>query len=743
MNVSPRTPPTPTPGASGRDGTSAVDPSSTHRLLVGVGEAPWWVHLAVGLALSFTVMAAAAAGILLGVTAAWTILLAILGLTLSATGAQRKTLPSTAQVVVGYLGVLIAGASPYFWWAWSDPQSSNRVALLLALTSAIGLVLATRSGLLVAIGGCFALVALASGATSQRAWLVVALIVTLCALSVFGYLSNERPHSSRTAGYEALRRSFHPTVVIAAVLCVIVGLLLEGPVASLASRLGSSDLGSSPAFPNGGGGPGSGGFRTAADPVFRPGELSGGQGTLQYSDSFSIDSFGGAGTMPVLQMRYFQRRIGYGVLGPSLIRGQAFDSWDGNSWSANRQARVQSSGVMIFDRNEGYPTEPLITQAQVELLGGSTDLVFGEGRIATIDVGIDLITVNADETIRTATAMGKGSRYLVFSTRHPWRDGGPATPRSTLSNGISDFADYGVRAEHLDTSAVSDRTRQLALTIGNESTTIEGVEREIEKWLAANTGYDFTARQKQSPNDIVDDFLFESQRGWCEQVATATVMMLRVNGIPARLATGYLPSSRDKSGTVTALSRDAHAWVEMYLPGRGWAPRDPTAAVPLIKGPPDLDDSAGQLNWTLILVIVGAFALVVGVVALARPRLRRRHRVAIPWSIQRIHEFESFAAQRGTIRTRSQTLSEFACHVQQTAVPDARVGRVGQLLERERFAGPNQRCSDVEREWVEAALADLERQFPQQQQPRSLKRGRRRAKQRAQSTQSETLPDKS
>ena len=81
--------------------------------------------------------------------------------------------------------------------------------------------------------------------------------------------------------------------------------------------------------------------------------------------------------------------------------------------------------------------------------------------------------------------------------------------------------------------------------------------------------------------DAVDDFLFVSQRGFCEQIASALTVMLRSQGVPARLATGYLPGERDRvSGVWKVRASDAHAWVEVWFPETGWEAFDPTASVP-------------------------------------------------------------------------------------------------------------------------------------------------------------------
>ncbi len=80
--------------------------------------------------------------------------------------------------------------------------------------------------------------------------------------------------------------------------------------------------------------------------------------------------------------------------------------------------------------------------------------------------------------------------------------------------------------------------------------------------------------------DAVDAFLFDTRRGFCEHFAGAFVVLMRAAGIPARVVTGY------QGGTTNPLSdymivrqSDAHAWAEVWLPGKGWVREDPTAWV--------------------------------------------------------------------------------------------------------------------------------------------------------------------
>ncbi len=78
----------------------------------------------------------------------------------------------------------------------------------------------------------------------------------------------------------------------------------------------------------------------------------------------------------------------------------------------------------------------------------------------------------------------------------------------------------------------------------------------------------------------VDDFLFTTRRGFCEHYAGSFVFLMRAAGVPARVVTGYQGGERNPLGNYLIVrGRDAHAWAEVWLAGRGWVRVDPTAAV--------------------------------------------------------------------------------------------------------------------------------------------------------------------
>lgn len=78
----------------------------------------------------------------------------------------------------------------------------------------------------------------------------------------------------------------------------------------------------------------------------------------------------------------------------------------------------------------------------------------------------------------------------------------------------------------------------------------------------------------------IDEFWFQTRRGFCTHYAGALVFMLRAAGVPARMVGGYQGGEINPvTGHVMVRQYDAHAWVEYWLAGEGWRRVDPTAAV--------------------------------------------------------------------------------------------------------------------------------------------------------------------
>jgi len=97
-------------------------------------------------------------------------------------------------------------------------------------------------------------------------------------------------------------------------------------------------------------------------------------------------------------------------------------------------------------------------------------------------------------------------------------------------------------------------------------------------------GFHYTLQPPLLGRDSIDEFLFETRLGFCEHYAAAFVVLMRAVGIPARIVTGYQGGEVNPvDGNLTVRQSDAHAWAEVWLPGRGWKRVDPTAVVSPIR----------------------------------------------------------------------------------------------------------------------------------------------------------------
>jgi protein-glutamine gamma-glutamyltransferase len=109
----------------------------------------------------------------------------------------------------------------------------------------------------------------------------------------------------------------------------------------------------------------------------------------------------------------------------------------------------------------------------------------------------------------------------------------------------------------------------------------------LETWFRDPTAGGFVYDQTPPPPRIGTEPLIafvdptgedpNGRRGYCQHFAGAMTLMLRLLGVPSRIAAGFTSGSYDTDdSTWTVVDRNAHTWVEVYFPGYGWLPFDPT-----------------------------------------------------------------------------------------------------------------------------------------------------------------------
>ncbi|GAB4532270.1 MAG: hypothetical protein Fur0018_20790 [Anaerolineales bacterium] len=129
------------------------------------------------------------------------------------------------------------------------------------------------------------------------------------------------------------------------------------------------------------------------------------------------------------------------------------------------------------------------------------------------------------------------------------------------------------------------RVRALALELTRRAATPYDKAAALEAYLRTFP-YTLDLPAPPADRDVAAYFLFELRRGYCDYHATAFAALGRAAGLPVRLAVGYLGGDYDpQTRTYTLHADDAHSWPEVYFPGYGWIPFEPTAGRPALQRP--------------------------------------------------------------------------------------------------------------------------------------------------------------
>ncbi len=264
----------------------------------------------------------------------------------------------------------------------------------------------------------------------------------------------------------------------------------------------------------------------------------------------------------------------------------------------------------IYDRLEG---DRLSQTGSVEthvasgedLIGGSPDLAAYDlpmldltARITLADEGASVLPAP-----RSPLSLDRDARLVTMGAEGPFQHLGAAVapgPRET----------YEVEALEIDTSAGGVTIHQLAVADDAPDPAwvdpylqlaSEDLGRETRAWanrIARSVGdgpspryrtaqaiqdalrrdgiYQTDLRGVCGPTESIADCVIRTDRGFCVQFAWTMVLTLRHLDIPARYVQGYLPGTSIAPGEWEVARSAAHAWVEVYFPGIGWLPFDPT-----------------------------------------------------------------------------------------------------------------------------------------------------------------------
>jgi transglutaminase-like putative cysteine protease len=254
---------------------------------------------------------------------------------------------------------------------------------------------------------------------------------------------------------------------------------------------------------------------------------------------------------------------------PAYWRLTSLNHFDGTTWSS--QGTYYPASGTLATPSIALSTATIHQRYTIASLGGIwVPAAYQPTRVSGVSASID----PASQTM-IVSALHQGTTYDVLSSAPiPTGDQLAAAGAATAPSA----EDLTVPRSTIDTIG------PIATAITGSSATAYAKAVALQGYLRTFT-YDDQVPAGSSDNYLLD-FLTKSKRGFCEQFAGSMAVMLRLLGIPARVAVGFLPGSPNASvaspGSLVGppgyvvTGKQAHAWPEAYFSGIGWVSFEPT-----------------------------------------------------------------------------------------------------------------------------------------------------------------------
>lgn len=283
---------------------------------------------------------------------------------------------------------------------------------------------------------------------------------------------------------------------------------------------------------------------------------------------------------------------------PDYLRMTTLDTFDGSSWrSSSLTGKRVSEGIPAPVGVEASAAVRDVT-AVIDIAPAlDTRWLPAPATPTAVDVnGRWLWDPTSDTAFSTRSTTRRVGTYEVNATRvlpdaQLLRAAGPVSPQ------VAEYAEP-VRVRR----GVAELTRQIvsdAETPYEQARAIQAFFRDAENGFE----YDVSTGPRFDNPDALSAFLDPRGRvGFCEQYASAMAVMLRLVGIPSRVAVGFTPGTVQPDLSRVVTTADAHAWPEAWFAGAGWIRFEPTPAGNRTVVPPystelaDLPDSTDDLG---------------------------------------------------------------------------------------------------------------------------------------------------
>ena len=262
-----------------------------------------------------------------------------------------------------------------------------------------------------------------------------------------------------------------------------------------------------------------------------------------------------------------------GTREPYYWRSNTYDIYLGNGWMSGKADQSEYlAGEHI--RQEIPDNSRLVAQRirSIPKLGG---LLFSAGGLMTVDRPFSVDWRSPEDDF--------GAVLLEPSTSSRVESLVPEFSPQALRNSGLDYPDW-VTSRYLQLrESVPDRVITLSRELTATAPTPYDRAVAIENYLR---GFEYSLNVPVPPRDrdLVDYFLFDLQKGYCDYYATSMVVLARAAGLPARMVVGYHTGKYNAELEAYLVSEaEAHSWPEIYFPGYGWVEFEPTAGRPALS----------------------------------------------------------------------------------------------------------------------------------------------------------------